>query len=94
MYTVVKTFTRPNADVPFFRAQLPYIQDLIFELGITNQATLSEDQLTQTITLVAPSRAVFRQLVEDAIFENNFKAPQDEYNTAHGIETEVTTSGA
>lgn len=91
MFKVVKTFVRPNVETEFFRAQLPYVQDLIFELGITNQAVLSENQLTQTITLTAPSREVFMQLVDDVIFKNNYNIPQNEYNEAHGIVSEITT---
>lgn len=94
MFTVIKTFVRPNAETDFFRAQLQYVQQLIFDLQITKQEVLSEDLLTQTITLTAPSQQVFLELVQDAVFENNYNVPLNEYNLANGITSIVNTSEA
>lgn len=90
MFKATKIDIRQDGQVPFFSSRIPYIKELMTTLQISRAETLSQDGLTRTTILTAPSEAVWKQFVDDVIFRQNLLPAHQEYNTLHNITSTAT----
>lgn len=103
MYKTVKTQTRPNLNVPFFdvgnsteiaESTKLYYVDTYINTGkvISQNATVSEDGLVKSNTMIWRSQEDFDAFRNDEQIQTGMMSITAAYNTTNGITSELTIS--
>lgn len=86
MYRVVRTDIRPSVDIPFFDfVPTPYVANVIAQIPVTIEYSLSLDTLTRTCLFTWDSEAAYLTYITDATIRVDAIDPREQYNNVNNI---------